>query len=31
MDEERFTMAFGHEWFIDPTIGGPVRDGWLFS
>ncbi len=31
MDEERFTMAFGHEWFIDPAVGGPVRDGWLFS
>lgn len=31
MDEERFAMAFGHEWFIDPSVGGPVRDGWLFS
>lgn len=31
MDEERFAMAFGHEWFIDPLVGGPVRDGWLFS
>ena len=31
MPTEVFALAFGWEHYIDPTIGGPVRDGWPFG
>lgn len=31
MDEERFTFAFGAEWFIEPASPGPMREGWIFE
>lgn len=30
MPPEIFATAFGHEHYIDPAIGGPMRDGWPF-
>lgn len=26
-----FATAFGHEYYIDPAVGGPMRDGWPFG
>ncbi len=31
MPTEVFALAFGWEHYIDPAIGGPVRDGWPFG
>lgn len=30
MPPEVFAVAFGHEHYIDPRVGGPMRDGWPF-
>lgn len=30
MPPEIFAMAFGYEHYIDPRVGGPMRDGWPF-
>lgn len=31
MDDDRFALAFGAEWFIDPASPGPMRQGWIFE
>lgn len=31
MPLEVFSMVFGHEHYIDPALGGPMRDGWPFG
>lgn len=31
MPEEIFAIAFGFEYYIDPLLGGPMRDGWPFA
>ena len=31
MDDDRFTLAFGAEWFIEPAAHAPMREGWIFE
>jgi LmbE family N-acetylglucosaminyl deacetylase len=31
MSPELFARAFSREYYIDPTLGGPMRPGWPFS
>ncbi len=31
MPPEIFAQTFGYEYYIDPEVGGPMRDGWPFS
>ena len=31
MDDDRFTLAFGAEWFIEPAVHAPMREGWIFE
>jgi LmbE family N-acetylglucosaminyl deacetylase len=31
MDEQRFAMQFGREWFIDPKNPGGLHEGWIFQ
>ena len=31
MPAEVFAEAFGFEYYVDPRLGGPVRDGWPFG
>jgi LmbE family N-acetylglucosaminyl deacetylase len=31
MPADVFELAFGHEHFIDPADGGPMREGWPFG
>lgn len=31
MDDDRFALAFGAEWFIEPAAPAPMREGWIFE
>lgn len=31
MPPEMFEAMFGYEYYIDPALGGPMRDGWPFG